>query len=57
MPEDLITDMRLDIQFRDVTYETLCEDGFFEALQEAYPRVNWKKPFDEFNAAKEKTKK
>lgn len=53
-PEELITDMRLDIQFRDVTYETLCEDGFFEALQKAYPNINWQKPFDEFNAAREK---
>jgi len=55
-PEDLITEMRLDIQFRDVTYETLCEDGFFEAIQDAYPNVNWQKPFEEFNAAKEKPK-
>jgi hypothetical protein len=54
-PEDLITDMRLDIQFRDVTYETLCQEGFFKALKKAYPRVNWEKPFDEFNAAKEKS--
>lgn len=26
-----------------VTYETLCEDGFLEALQNAYPQVDWKK--------------
>lgn len=47
--------MRLDIQFRDVTYETLCEDGFLGALQDAYSNVNWQKPFDEFNAAREKS--
>ncbi len=55
IPEELITDMRLEVQFRDVTYETLCQDGFFKALQKAYPRVNWQKPFDEFNSAKEKS--
>lgn len=53
-PEDLITDMRLEVTYRDVTYETLTEDGFGDSLREAYPHVNWDKPFDEFNAAKER---
>ena len=53
-PEELITDMRLDVHFSDVTYETLCQDGFFEALKKAYPKVDWEKPFNEFNAAREK---
>ena len=52
--EELISEMRLDVQFRDVTYETLCENGFFRALKKAYPRVDWEKPFKEFNAAGEK---
>lgn len=51
-PDDLVTEMKLDVQFRDVTYETLNEDGFAEKLREAYPQVNWDKPFDEFDAAK-----
>jgi len=50
----LVSDMRLDVQFRDVTYETLNEKGFAHALRKAYPHVNWEKPFDEFKAAKEK---
>jgi hypothetical protein len=49
--EDLIADMRLDVQFRDVTYETLNEPGFGEALRNAYPHVNWDKPDNEFKAA------
>jgi hypothetical protein len=53
-PEQLLSDMVLDVQFRDVTYETLNEKGFAEALQKAYPHVNWDKPFAEFHAAKEK---
>lgn len=52
--EELISEMRLDVQFRDVTYETLCEDGFFDALREAYPLVPWDKPFEEFTAAQER---
>lgn len=49
--EALIADMRLDVQFRDVTYETLNEPGFGEALRNAYPHVNWDKPYNEFKAA------
>jgi len=51
-PQDLVTEMKLDVQFRDVTYETLNEEGFGEKLREAYPHVNWDKPFDEFDAAR-----
>jgi hypothetical protein len=51
-PPDLISEMQLDVQFRDVTYETLKEDGFAEKLREAYPQVNWEKPFAEFDAAR-----
>ena len=46
--------MELKVQFRDVTYETLKEDGFAEALKKAYPLVDWDKPYGEFNAAKER---
>lgn len=54
VPGDLISDMRLEVTYRDVTYETLTEDGFGDALRKAYPHVDWDKPFDEFNAAKER---
>lgn len=53
-PESLVSEMMLDVQFRDVTFETLNEDGFYAKLKKAYPSVDWDKPFDEFNAAKEK---
>ena len=46
--------MTLDVQFRDVTYETLTEKGFAERLMAAYPHVHWDKPFSEFEAAKER---
>ena len=56
-PSDLMSDMCLDVQFRDVTYETLNQPGFGEKLREAFPLVNWDKPFDEFDAARERDSK
>jgi hypothetical protein len=53
-PSDLMSDMSLDVQFRDVTYETLNQPGFGEKLREAFPLVNWDKPFEEFDAARER---
>jgi hypothetical protein len=53
-PKELINEMMLDVQFRDVTYETLTEKGFAEKLREAYPLVDWDKPFAEFDAARER---
>ena len=52
--EDLMSEMSLDVQFRDVTYETLKQEGFAEKLRQAYPMVDWDKPFTEFDAAKER---
>ena len=47
--------MTLDVQFRDVTYETLKEEGLFEGeLKDAYPQVEWEKPFAEFDAARQR---
>lgn len=46
--------MTLHVQYKDVTYETLSDDGFVEKLLEAYPHVDWDKPFREFQAAEEK---
>jgi hypothetical protein len=48
-PADLITEMALDVQFRDVTYGTLTEDGFAENLKRAFPWVEGERPFDEFS--------
>jgi hypothetical protein len=51
---DLVDEMALDVTFRDVTFETLNETGFREKIQDAFPMVDWDKPFEEFIAAKEK---
>jgi hypothetical protein len=47
--------MELQVQFRDVTYETLNEDGFVESLRKAYPYVDWDKPYEQFQAARERS--
>ncbi len=52
LPEELLSGMQLEILFQDVTYETLNQEDFGDKLRKAYPRVNWDKPFDEYNAAK-----
>lgn len=51
--EDLIEDMGLVCDFKDVTYETLNDPEFSAAIRKAFPRVDWDKPFNEFTAAKE----
>jgi hypothetical protein len=54
-PDDLVKGMTLEVLFRDVTYETLNEAGFAEALAKAFPVVDWDKPFSEFDAARERS--
>jgi hypothetical protein len=46
--------MSLDIQYRDVTYETLRKTEFEEALRRVYPHIDWDKPFEEFKVAAER---
>ncbi len=51
--DELLTEMRLEVQFRDVTYETLRDERFKIALEKAFPLIKWDKPFAEFKAAAE----
>jgi hypothetical protein len=53
----LVKNMVLDVQYRDVTFETLNNPDFAAALKKAYPMVDWDKPFNEFQAAKAKEDK
>lgn len=56
-PNSLISTMQLEVIYRDVTYETLNQGGFKDALYKAFPIIDWGKQFNEFNAAKEKSNK
>jgi hypothetical protein len=49
--DKIIEEMVLECIFRDVTYETLNKDDFAKALENAFPLINWSKPFEEFKAA------
>jgi hypothetical protein len=53
--EQLIRKMELDQTYKDVTFETLNKEGFLPLIQEAFPDVNWKKAYEEFRAAGEKS--
>jgi hypothetical protein len=51
-PNRVISEMSFYVQYRDVTYETLTSAGFAERLRNAFPHVDWDKPFSEFDAAR-----
>lgn len=51
--ESLINKMTLTERYKDVTYETLNQEGFMEALKQAFPLKNWEKAYNEFRAAGE----
>jgi len=46
--------MTLDVSFKDVTFETLNQPEFFATLKDAYPNVDWDKPYEDFQALGEK---
>ncbi len=52
--EGLIQKMILDVQFKDVTFETLNQPDFLESVKKAFPDVDWDKTYREFKAAGEK---
>lgn len=52
-PEKLIKNIRLEVSYKDVTYETLNKEDFLDSIQKAYPELDWNKAYDEFIAAGE----
>ncbi len=49
----LIQKMQLDERYKDVTFETLNRPDFLQSVKDAFPRVDWDKPYREFLAAGE----
>lgn len=45
--------MKLETNYKDVTFETLNNEGFLEDIKKAYPQMDWDKADDEFKAARE----
>jgi hypothetical protein len=52
--EAMVQKMQLDVHYKDVTFETLNKQDFLDAVQKAFPRVNWEKAYEGFRAAGEK---
>jgi len=50
---DLIKKMALELDYKDVTFETLKEKDFLSAVRTAFPTGDWDKAHDEFKAAGE----
>jgi len=48
----LVAEMHIKVAFKGVTYETLNDPQFQVAVREAYPLVDFDKPFREFVAAR-----
>ena len=51
--ENLTKKMVLEERYKDVTFETLNQADFLKSIQQAFPRINWDKPYNEFKAAGE----
>ncbi|UZE94438.1 hypothetical protein [Alkalimarinus alittae] len=51
--EDLIKTMKLEIHYKDVTFETLNRGDFLDSVKQAFPNVDWDKAHEEFTAASE----
>jgi hypothetical protein len=45
--------MKLDVRYKDVTFETLNRDDFLESVKNAFPHVDWDKAYAEFIAVGE----
>jgi hypothetical protein len=50
---DLVRKMTLDRDYKDVTFETLQEEGFLQTVRKAFPTGDWDTAHDEFRAAGE----
>ncbi len=55
--EDLLQGMNLEERYKDVTFETLHQKDFLEAVKKAFPKVDWDKAYSEFLAAGQAEKK
>ncbi|WP_218698250.1 hypothetical protein [Acinetobacter harbinensis] len=51
--ESLVQKIQLDVNYKDVTFDTLNREDFLESIQKAYPDKDWEKAYKEFRAAGE----
>ncbi len=51
--ENLLEKMQLDVNYKDVTFETLNREEFIGAIKKAFPLTNWDKAYSDYLAARE----
>ena len=51
--DSLINKIQLEVNYKDVTFDTLNGEDFLKSIKEAYPEVDWDKAYKEFRAAGE----
>jgi hypothetical protein len=54
--DDILKNMELLVQYKDVTNETLQDEEFQDKIKKAFEYVDWEKPFKEFLAISEDDK-
>ena len=50
---NLLHKMQLDVNYKDVTFETLNCKEFIDAIKEAFPHIDWDKAYSDYLAAGE----
>lgn len=50
---DLVQKIKLDVRYKDITFETLNQNDFLKSLQEAFLHIDWEKTYNEFRAVGE----
>ena len=53
----LVQEMRLEENYKDVTFETLNHKGFLSSVKKEFPGIDWDKAYSEFRAAAQRTPK
>jgi hypothetical protein len=51
--DSLLQSIRLEKSYKDMTFETLNSENFLDCVKAAYPHMDWDKPHEEFQAARE----
>lgn len=52
--EQLINIMKLEVRYKDMTFETLNHKNFLTSVSKAFPDIDWNKAHEEFIAASER---
>ena len=50
---NLLHKMQLDVNYKDVTFETLNCKEFIDAIKEAFPHIDWDQAYSDYLAAGE----